>query len=211
MEPFTEVEVREEKANVLTHGAGLLFGLVSFPVLLLYCVFNGGNIVHNGTVIYGLSFLAVFFSSTSFHFQGPGRRRELLKVLDHISIYFLIAGTYTPFILMFVNNDFGMRLLYTLWGLTAFGVVFKLFFTGRFEWLSIIIYIAMGWMLFSGGTRFFDGMPTSVIWLIIAGGISYTAGVFFYARRWFTYHHAVWHLFSLAGAICHFTAVAMSV
>lgn len=211
MNSFDEIEIREEKVNMFTHALGVLFGLISIPILLYQSMLQGNETITTGTGIYGACFLIVFLSSTLFHFQGPGKLRERLKVLDHISIYFMIAGTYTPFILIFVNNDFGMRLLYILWGLTALGVIFKLFYTGKLEWLSIIVYLAMGWMLFSDGATFFQNMPSSVVALIIAGGVLYTLGVLFYAHRWFTYHHAVWHIFSLSGAICHYIAVAISV
>lgn len=211
MNNFDEIEIREEKANMFTHALGVLFGLISVPILLHQSILHQDEIITTGAGIYGACFLAVFLSSTLFHSYGPGKLRERLKVLDHISIYFMIAGTYTPFILIFVNNDFGMRLLYILWGLTALGIIFKIFYTGKLEWLSIIIYLAMGWMLFSGGTAFFQHMPQAVIALIIAGGILYTLGVLFYAHRWFTYHHAVWHIFSLSGAICHYIAIVISV
>lgn len=210
-EPFSELELREERVNAFTHGAGVLFGLVFIPLLLIEAATRGSTTLLTGAGVYGLSFLMVFISSTLFHCYDAGKLRERLKILDHICIYFLIAGTYTPFILIFVKNDFGTRLLYTLWSLTALGTLFKLFFTGRFEWLSILIYIGMGWMLFSGGTSFFSNMPFAVVALIIAGGLLYTVGVLFYAKRWFTYHHAVWHLFVLAGAICHYVAIKISV
>lgn len=196
---------------MFTHAIGVLFGLISVPILLYQSLLRDNELITAGAGVYGICFLAVFVSSTLFHFHGPGKIRQRLKVLDHISIYFMIAGTYTPFIFIFVNNDFGTRLLYVLWGLTALGVIFKLFYTGRLEWLSIIVYLAMGWMLFSGGTAFFENMPSSVVALIIAGGVLYTLGVLFYAHRWFTYHHAVWHIFSLSGAICHYIAIAISV
>ena len=135
----------------------------------------------------------------------------MLKIMDHISIYFLIAGTYTPFILIFVNNSFGMILLGVLWGLTALGTLFKTFFTGKFEIVSTVIYLAMGWMLLTGADTFFANMPYQIMALIVAGGILYSVGVIFYIWRMFTYHHAVWHLFVLGGAICHYSAVLLAV
>ena len=206
-----ELEIREEKVNAITHVVGILFGLVSVPFLILNACRTCGHFVITGISIYGLTFLMVFSCSTLFHFQKPGKTREFFKILDHISIYFFIAGTYTPFILIFVNNSFGLTLLAILWVLAIVGTVFKTFYCGRFEILSTLVYLGMGWMLVTGGNAFFANMPASVIWLIIAGAILFTVGVVFYVWRLFAYHHAVWHAFVLAGAICHYVAVLKAV
>ena len=206
-----ELEIREEKVNAITHVVGILFGLVSVPFLILNACRTCGHFVITGISIYGLTFLMVFSCSTLFHFQKPGKQSEFFKILDHISIYFFIAGTYTPFILIFVNNSFGLTLLAILWVLAIVGTVFKTFYCGRFEILSTLVYLGMGWMLVTGGNAFFANMPASVIWLIIAGSILFTVGVIFYIWRLFAYHHAVWHAFVLAGAICHYVAVLKAV
>lgn len=204
-------DMREEMVNSITHACGILFGIVCIPLLISHASDHGNMSIIAGTAVYGLSFLMVFTFSTLFHWQNEGRRRQMLKVLDHISIYFMIAGTYTPFILIFVNNDFGYTLLAVLWGLTVLGAVFKIFFTGKFEILSTLIYLVMGWMLLTGADTFFEKMPSTIVMLIIAGAILYTVGVIFYIWRVFAYHHAVWHLFVLAGAICHYSAVLNAV
>jgi hemolysin III len=207
-----ELELREEKVNAITHVAGILFGIVSVPFLILNACKTCGHYVIAGISLYGLSFLMVFTFSTLFHLQREGgKTRQLFKILDHISIYFFIAGTYTPFILIFVNNSFGLTLLAVLWTLALAGTVFKSFYCGRFEIISTIIYLAMGWMLLTGADAFFAKMPSSVMWLIIAGAILFTVGVVFYIWRWFVYHHAVWHVLVLAGAICHYVAVLKAV
>jgi hemolysin III len=207
-----ELELREEKVNAITHLAGILFGLVSVPFLILNACRTCGHYVIAGISLYGVSFLMVFTFSTLFHLQREGgKTRHLFKILDHISIYFFIAGTYTPFILIFVNNSFGLTLLAVLWTLALAGTVFKSFYCGRFEIISTIIYLAMGWMLLTGANAFFANMPSSVMWLIIAGAILFTVGVIFYIWRWFVYHHAVWHVLVLAGAICHYVAVLKAV
>ena len=206
-----ELDLREERLNTLTHIVGILFGLVSIPFLISNACASCELHVITGICIYGLSFLMVFTSSTLFHWQKEGKTRNLWKKVDHISIYFMIAGTYTPFILIYVNNGFGITLLVVLWALTIVGTIFKIFFTGKFEIISTIIYLIMGWMLLTGADAFFAKMPYAVTALIVAGGILYTIGVAFYLWRWFTYHHAVWHLFVLSAAICHFTAVLMAV
>ncbi len=206
-----ELDLREERLNTLTHILGILFGLVSIPFLILNACSTCGATEIIGICVYSLSFLMVFTSSTLFHWQKEGRARNLWKKMDHISIYFMIAGTYTPFILIYVNNSFGTTLLIVVWGLTILGTLFKIFFTGKFEIVSTIIYLVMGWLLLTGASAFFANMPSQVVVLIIAGGILYTIGVAFYLWRWFTYHHAVWHLFVLSAAICHYAAVLMAV
>ena len=204
-------EERIEMVNSLLHGAGIVFGIISIPILIANASKNNNLPGIAGSGIYGFCFLMLFTFSTLYHgFQQPAIKR-ILKILDHISIYFLIAGTYTPLILIFVNNSFGISLLIVLWSLTVIGIFFKIFFTGRFEIISTIIYVLMGWILFAGGKTFFAAMPTSVITLIIVGGGLYSVGVIFYLWDKYRYNHAIWHIFVLAAAICHYTAVLISV
>ena len=212
MEAYTtNQQLREERINSMTHALGILFGLVSIPILILNACDSSAFPIIIGTVVYGFSFLMVFTFSSLFHWNTNTKIRRLFLILDHISIYFLIAGTYTPFILIFINNSFGITLLIVLWSLTLLGIFFKIFYTGRFEIVSTIIYLAMGWMLLTGANEFFANMPSPVITLIITGAVLYSVGVLFYVKRFFAYHHAVWHLFVLSAAICHFSAVFMSV
>ncbi|MEO5888751.1 MAG: hemolysin III family protein [Ferruginibacter sp.] len=204
-------ELRLEILNSILHGIGILFALIGMPILVANATKNNNLAGITGSGIYGCCFLMLFTFSTLYHgFQQP-KIKSVLKILDHISIYFLIAGTYTPIILIFVNNSFGITLLVILWSLTAVGTFFKIFFTGRFEIASVIIYVLMGWILFAGGTTFFAAMPASVIILITVGGGLYSVGVIFYLWQRYIYHHAIWHLFVLAAAICHYAAVFISV
>ncbi|MGE5108965.1 MAG: PAQR family membrane homeostasis protein TrhA, partial [Sphingobacteriales bacterium] len=136
--------------------------------------------------------------------------KQLFKILDHISIYFLIAGTYTPFLLVYMNNEFGITILTVLWGLTLTGIVFKLRFTGKYEIISTIIYLLMGWIMIAGGRRFFDYLPLPVLVFICIGGGLYSIGVVFYIWDKYNYTHAVWHVFVLTGAICHYVAVLLA-
>ena len=134
-----------------------------------------------------------------------------MKIFDHISIYFLIAGTYTPFLLIYMNNSLGITLLIILWGLTLAGTVFKCFFCGRWEIFSTIVYLAMGWIMLVAGRSFFINMPTPVITLIMIGAGLYTLGVGFYIWEKYIYSHAVWHSFVLTAAICHYVAILIAV
>lgn len=198
---------REEWANCISHGLGLLFGLFAVPVLISSALANGSWVALIGSIVYGLSFLMVFAFSTLYHgFRHP-RLKKILQTLDHISIYFLIAGSYTPFILTHVYNITGLTVLWILWGLTFIGIIFKIFYTEKFELLSTGIYLVMGWMLLPVAKTFFASLPPEVIHLIIAGGALYTIGVIFFLWEKLRYNHMVWHLFVLAAGICHYLAV----
>ncbi|HEY6901893.1 MAG TPA: hemolysin III family protein [Puia sp.] len=200
----------QEIVNGLTHAAGVLFGLAALPVLPGLATLHKNNAGLIGSCIYGVCFLLAFAASTFYHFEKRPRLKKALKIFDHISIYFFIAGTYTPFLLVYVNNPFGMTLLTILWVLTAAGVIFKILFTGRFEIVSTIIYLAMGWIMVAGGRRFFDHLPHEVVVLVFVGAALYSIGVFFYMWDKYLYTHAVWHVFVLAAAMCHYVAVFLA-
>ena len=202
--------LQQEKANSLSHGAGLLFGLIAIPHLILTAIKKDFPGTLPATCIYGVGFLLVFTFSTLYHSFHQPKTKQVLKILDHISIYFLIAGTYTPFIIIFVHNTFGTALLVVLWGLTLLGILFKVFFTGRFEILSTHIYVSMGLLILAGGRSFFIAMPVNIIKLIIIGAALYCTGIIFYIYKIQRFHHTVWHLFVLSAAICHYFAVLKS-
>ena len=206
--PFT---LRQEIVHSTIHGFGILFGIISIPVLTALAARNADVTPIVGASIFGFCFLMLFTFSTLYHsFQHPQVKR-VLEIFDHISIYFLIAGTYTPFLLIYLDDSFGITLLSILWGLTVVGIFFKIFFTGRFEIISLIIYIAMGWILIAGGRRFFVALPTDVLIFVMIGGALYTVGIIFYVRDKYTWNHAIWHFFVLAAAVCHYVAVLLAV
>jgi hemolysin III len=151
-----------------------------------------------------------FTVSTIFHMAQDPVVRRTFKILDHISIFFFISGSYTPFLLVYMSNAFGTSLLITLWSLTVAGTVFKIFSTGKYEVVSTFIYLAMGWIMVAGGRKFFDQIPASVLIFIIAGAVLYSIGAFFYLWDKYPYTHAVWHAFVLAAALCHYTAVLLA-
>ena len=206
-----DLRLKQEMVNSLLHALGILFGIVCIPILLTQAVKNDNVPGIIGSGIYGFSFLMVFTASTLYHGFQQQKIKQLMKILDHISIYFLIAGTYTPFILIYVNNRTGITLLVILWSLTLIGTVFKICFTGRWEILSTIVYLAMGWILLVAGKSFFENMSSSVIALVLTGCFLYTLGVTFYIWEKYIYSHALWHSFVLAAAICHYVAVLLSV
>ena len=207
----SERVMKQELANSLSHGFGILFGVVCIPVLIAFAAKTGNAASVVGACIYGFSFLMVYTFSTLYHSFQQIQVKAMLKKLDHISIYFLIAGTYTPFILIYLKNATGIAMLSALWGLTLVGIFFKAFHAGKYEKLSVSIYLLMGWILLAAGKTFFVSLPLPVITMVAIGGLLYTLGVFFYVRKDFVYHHAIWHFFVLAAGICHFVAVLLAV
>jgi hemolysin III len=204
-------DLKLEIANSITHGIGIIFGIAALPVLSALAATKNNNIAVVGAAVYGFCFLLLFSMSTLYHaFQNP-RAKKVLHVFDHISIYFLIAGTYTPFLLNYMMNTTGITLLCVLWGLTLIGIVFKIFFTGRFNFVSTLVYIGMGWILLFGGRQFFDAIPFDVMLMIAIGGGLYTVGALFYLWEKLYYHHVIWHLFVLSAAVCHYVAVLLMI
>jgi hemolysin III len=206
-----EFQIKQELVNSIIHGFGILFGIVSIPILIALATKSDNTPGIIGAAIYGFCFLMVFTFSTLYHGFQHAQVKGILQILDHISIYFLIAGTYTPFLLIYMNNAFGITLLSVLWGLTALGIIFKIFFTGRWDKLSTFFYVAMGCILVVGGRTFFVSLPKSVLIMIIIGGGLYILGVIFYLWEKYAFNHALWHFFVLAAAICHYVAILLAV
>jgi len=198
-------------ANAITHGFGILFGIASLPVVAAISTKVDKPSAIVAAAIYAFSFIMLFTFSTLYHATVQPEVKRVLKVLDHISIYFLIAGTYTPFLLIYMLNSFGITLLSVLWGLSLFGIVFKILSAGRLRYISTLIYIAMGWILLVGGKVFFNTLSTPVIVMVVVGGGIYTLGTLFYLNKKWVWHHVVWHLFVLSAAVCHYVAVLLAV
>jgi hemolysin III len=201
---------KQEIVNGLIHGVGILFGIAGLPVLTGIATAHGNTPGIIGSGIYGFCFLLLFTASTIYHIALEPAIKRVFKIFDHISIYFLIAGTYTPFLLVYMNNTFGITLLSVLWGLTVMGIFLKIWFTGKYEIVSTIIYLLMGWIMVVGGRRFFDQLPVPVLIFICIGAGLYSIGVFFYLWDKYTYTHALWHVLVLAAAICHYVAVLLA-
>jgi hemolysin III len=204
---MTQYSNKQELVNGLIHGIGVIFGITALPILTALAATHGNLKGIIGAGVYGFCFLLLFTCSTVYHLTRDQVIKRVFEVFDHISIYFMIAGTYTPFLLVYMNNTFGITLLCVLWGLTAIGIIFKAWFTGRFEIVSTIIYLLMGWIMIAGGRRFFDQLPLDILIFICLGAGLYTIGVIFYIWDKRQYTHALWHSIVLAAAICHYIAV----
>jgi hemolysin III len=207
----SNTQIRQELVNSIVHGFGIIFGIVTIPILIAFAIKSDNTYGVIGAAIYGFCFLQLFTFSTLYHGIQHTQAKHTLEILDHISIYFLISGTYTPFLLMYMRNSFGITLLSILWGLTAFGIIFKIFFTGKWNVLSTLIYIAMGCIMVVGGRTFFESIPSNILTMLLIGCALYLIGVIFYLWRKYPYNHAVWHFFVLAAAVCHYIAILLAV
>lgn len=200
---------KHERLNIITHFTGFCLGVILIPALFIH-VLNSktyGTVDLIGVLVYGVGFLMVFGFSSLYHYQGEPSRKHLMKIWDHISIYYLIAGTYTPFIVIYASHEDAVLMLWILWSLALAGTVFKIFFTGKFRLVSTFIYLGMGWMIFAAPASFTETMTDQSIFWIALGGIFYTVGVVFYLVRRIPFHHAIWHVFVLGGAISHFIGI----
>ena len=201
--------VREELANALTHGVGAAAALAGGAVLITLAATRGDGWELAGAIVFGVALLLLYLASTLYHAIQHPVLKGRLKVFDHCAIYLLIAGTYTPFTLVGLRGPTGWWLFGTIWALALAGVVFKLFYTGRFKRLSTLIYIAMGWIVVFAAKPMAQALgPVSLGWLL-AGGVAYTLGTVFYMRPQMRWSHAIWHGFVIAGSMCHYTAVML--
>jgi hemolysin III len=198
---------REEMANTLTHGVGMLAALGAGATLITLAAYRSSVWHIVATSIFVATLVMLYGASTAYHAVRSPTWKARLKVVDHAAIYLLIAGTYTPFTIGALRGGWGWSLFGVIWALAALGVVFKLFTAGRFKRVSTLIYVAMGWLvLIAVGPLVRHLEPVTLSWLL-GGGVAYTAGTAFYLSRRMPFAHAVWHLFVLTGSLCHSMAV----
>jgi hemolysin III len=196
----------EEIANAVTHGVGLVAAAIALPWLIVVAVAARDGWRLAGVIVFGVTALLLFTASTLYHALPHGRAKRVFRVFDHAAIYLLIAGTYTPFTIGVMRGAWGWGLFAAVWAMAVFGVVVKSTFRFRFPIASTVLYIAMGWIAVVAVRPLFLALTPAEIGWLLAGGVVYTAGVPFYASQ-HRFSHAVWHLFVLGGAVCHFIAV----
>jgi hemolysin III len=198
----------EELAHGVTHGIGALLAIAGLAIMVAKAALYGHTIHIVAVSIFGSSLILMYAASTLFHSIPMPRTKHVFRIIDHCLIYVLIAGTYTPFTLITLHGTYwGWPLFAFTWGLAAVGILFKLFFTGRFEVLSLIVYLAMGWCGVVAGKAIYHAMDAGGLWLLVAGGVAYSLGTIFYAWTRLRYSHAIWHGFVLAGSALHFFCV----
>lgn len=194
----------EEIANSITHGIGAGLSIAALVILVVFAALQGDAWKIVSFSIYGVSLFALYLTSTLYHSFTNPKLKQFFHVLDHSAIFLLIAGTYTPILLISMRGVLGWILFGLIWALALGGIVFKIFFFEKFKMLSVLFYVGMGWLVVIAGKPVLEMVPTSVnLWLLI-GGIFYTVGVVFYITKKIPFQHGIWHLFVLCGSVSHF-------
>ena len=199
--------LREEFANALTHGLGAVAALCGSSVLITLAAIQGDVWQLGSAIIYGVTLILLYAASTLYHAIPHPPAKARLKVFDHCAIYLLIAGTYTPVALIAMRDNWGWWLFGTTWALAMLGVIFKLFFTGRFKLASPLIYVGMGWLVVIAIKPLLHSLDNWTLGWLFAGGLFYTGGTWFYMHPRLKYAHAIWHVFVLLGSLSHYISV----
>lgn len=201
---------KEEFYNWLTHGIGFALSVLGFVLMIIYETHGSLKSILS-IMLYGGSLVLLYFASTIYHLERKTTRKNKLRILDHISIYVLIAGTYSPIVLILLEDSLGWELFWSVWGMVAAGTILKLFFTGRFETISLLLYLIMGWLIVFDFRALYDRTDVLGLALLALGGLFYTAGIFFYVQHKVEYFHVVWHIFVLLGSLFHFMFIFLKV
>ncbi len=197
----------EEIANSISHGAGFLAAVAGLPFLVMEAAKQGGAAQIVGASIFGATAVLLYFASTMYHALPASRAKRVFRLLDHMAIFLLIAGTYTPFTLGVLRGAWGWTLFGLVWGLAVVGVLLKTAVGVKYKRLSTFLYLAMGWLVVIAIVPLWQNMPGWGLFWLACGGLAYTVGVIFYATDRVPYFHFVWHLFVVVGTACHFVAV----
>jgi len=197
----------EEKTNIISHAIGLVLSIVALLLMLVRAAGDGNAFKVVGAGIFGISLIALYAASTFYHSATDPKMRARLRINDHATIYILIAGTYTPFVLVTLNGWIGWTIFGVSWGMALTGVTLKLFFTGKYNVLSTIMYVFMGWIVIFAIKPLVAALPPGGLYWLFAGGIAYTVGAVLYSIKTIKFNHAIFHLFVLLGSFCHFMSV----
>lgn len=197
----------EERANSLTHGVGAVCSVGALIVLTALAAMRGNAWHVVGCSVFGVTLVMLYLASTLYHSVSHPRTKAFFRTCDHSAIFLLIAGSYTPFLLVNLRGPWGWSLLGVVWGLALMGIAVQMFGTRKSEWLRVALYVVMGWVVVIAVRPLFAALPIHGILLLFLGGMAYTVGVVFFMWRSLPYHHAIWHLFVMAGSTFHFLAV----
>ncbi|ELK3679523.1 hemolysin III family protein [Vibrio fluvialis] len=204
----TAYSVKEEVANAISHGIGLILGIVGLVLLLIKAVDHRADALTIVSMsIYGGSMIALFLASTLYHAIPHQNAKRWLKTFDHCAIYLLIAGSYTPFLLVSLRTPLAFGLMIVIWSIALIGIIMKIAFVYRFKRLSLVTYLTMGWLSLIVIYQLALNLDVGGLTLLAAGGVVYSLGVIFYVAKRIPYNHAIWHAFVLAGCACHFLAI----
>ena len=199
--------VAEEIAHAITHGVGLLLSIAALAILVVFASLRGNAWHIVSSSIYGTTLVLLYTASTFYHALPSPRAKGVFRILDHAAIYLLIAGTYTPFTLVNLRGGWGWALFGVVWGLALFGIVLEAVAKQRVRILSLVLYLGLGWLVAVAVKPLLDSVAGGGLVLLLLGGLAYSGGVVFYSWHRLPYHHAVWHVFVMAGSACHFFAV----
>ncbi len=208
---LSKYSVREEIVHATTHGFGALLSILGLSWMLYLSISAADPWRIVASSIYGATLIALFLASTVYHGMYASRHREIFKLLDHCAIYLLIAGTYTPFLLVAMRTNTGWWLFGTIWALATAGIVKKLWLRHRFPKVALASYLAMGWLIVLAAPQMAEAIGANGMAWLVAGGICYSVGAVFYVADRVPFNHAVWHLFVLGGGACHFLGVVWHV
>ena len=201
----------EEVWHAVTHGVGFLLSIAALVLLVTFATLDGSLLHILSAVLYGISLIIMYGSSTLYHAITQQKVKALFQKFDHAAIYLLIAGTYTPVMLITVGDTAGWVIFAIEWSIASVGIALKFLYPGRFELLSLIAYVLMGWLI----VFLFDSFKANIdpvgFWLMVSGGIAYTSGVIFYVKDNINYFHTIWHIFVMAGSILQFFAILLYV
>ncbi len=207
---ISRYSLKEEIANSITHGVGVLFSIVTLTILLVYAIWNKSPVKIVSFSVYGVCSICLYLASTLYHSFRREKLKKIFRIMDHSSIYLCIAGTYTPITLLCMKGIWGFSLLTAVWTMAIAGILFKIFAKNKLERYNVIsvgLYIAMGWLLVIAIKPMLQIVPIGFLMWILAGGLFYTIGVIFYMIKKIPYNHAIWHAFVLGGSIMHFEGI----
>ncbi len=207
IEGIKQYSPKEEKINIISHAIGFSLSIVAFVLLVTHANLHGDVWHIVSFSIFGASLIMLYGASTFYHSAKKPELRKRLKIIDHASIYVLIAGTYTPFTLVTLNGTLGWVIFGTSWGLALTGITLKLFFTGKYNLILTLTYVFMGWVIVFAIKPLINNLPLEGFLWLLAGGISYTIGAILYSVKKIKFTHAIFHMFVLTGSLCHFVSV----
>jgi len=207
MEEITNYPPAEERANIISHAFGLVMSIIALVLLVLRAQLYGNILQLVSVGIFGVSLIALYAASTIYHGAKDPELRARFRIIDHATIYVLIAGTYTPFTLISLGGSTGWVIFAASWAMALTGITLKVFFTGRFHLISTLMYVFMGWIIIFAIKPLVNNMSSEGLFWLFAGGVAYTAGAIIYSIDRIKFNHAIFHLFVLLGSLCHFVAL----
>jgi hemolysin III len=203
--------VKEEAANTWSHLFGALLSIAALIALLIPSIEQADPWRIASFSIYGISMFLLFFASSAYHYATVPAMKAKLKTLDHCAIFLLIAGTYTPLLLIELRGTLGWSIFAIVWSMAIFGIIAKLYWAERFKKVSLFFYLIMGWLIVFAGDELLGKLDTGALYWLFAGGLAYSVGAIFYANKRIPYNHAIWHIFVLLGSACHFVTIYLYV